>query len=61
MAKSLPTIGQHSQRGAFQKLDGRGEVARRLRAIMPKVTEALRDWWPDHPSNESVAQAFGRA
>jgi hypothetical protein len=34
-------IGPHSQRGTLAKLDGRGVIARRMRAIKDELLEAL--------------------
>ncbi len=41
MAKTQLKIGPHSQRESFKKLDGRGAVARRLKALRTEVADAL--------------------
>ncbi len=41
MAKTYPIIGPHSQRESFKKLDGRGAVARRLKALRNELADAL--------------------
>ncbi len=39
MAKTQPKIGPSSQAATWQKIDGRGVVARRLRAYRDELTE----------------------
>lgn len=41
MAKTRPRVGPHSQRGILARLDGRGELARRMRDIRNELIDAL--------------------
>ena len=41
MSKIQPKIGPHSQRHVLMKLDGRGKVARRMRAIRDELVAAV--------------------
>ncbi|MCZ6721302.1 MAG: hypothetical protein O7A65_07155 [Proteobacteria bacterium] len=41
MAKNHHSIGCHSQSESFQRLDGRGRIARRLKAVTSDLTAAL--------------------